>query len=103
MVQLAMAAVPPKLPTPPPEPVAELSLTVQLFIVSETAPSLIRPPPLRPAELPLTVQLASVAVPRVAHAAAFEDGVVAADGAAGQQGCGARCTGHRRPRRQSCR
>ena len=55
--------------TPPPLPVVELPLTVQLVNVAVPAAEkpvallLHRPPPLPVAELPLTVQLVSVAVP----------------------------------------
>ncbi len=46
---------------PPPSPVAELSLTVQL--ASVVMPPSSRPPPMLLAELPLMVQLVSVAAP----------------------------------------
>src|SRR5262245_49769190 len=59
-VQLARAMVPALL-TPPP---AELPLRVQLVSVSVPVLPLLTPPPLAPAELPLTVQLVRASVPR---------------------------------------
>ena len=59
--------------------------------------ALFMPPPLPVAELPLTVQLVSVVVPNIVavvaeaaggHAAAVASGGVAADGAVGQRGRG---------------
>ena len=95
------------MPTPPPPlPLAELPLMVQLVSVVVSVPPTgggrygTAPPPLPTAELPLTVQLVSVVVPPSMHAGRRRrlGGGVAADGAVGQRGRATecRCTGRRR-------